>query len=153
MTAHIVDRESTSWRLQKPVWLTARMTVDYEMVKRTVRGETIGSLPSLYPFDFFRQRCIEGAKQWLRDMELQDMHYELDCNQTEIKVWAPVRPRTMRVDQPMVARLGRADAWSQEDFPFPQGKADVVFGAYFKAKYARDVEVGKRLPQLPQEEE
>lgn len=153
MTNFVVDRESVSWWLQKPVWLTARLSVDYEMVKRTVRGETIGSLPSLYPFDFFRQACIDGAKRWLRDMVMQNSEYELIGNETDIKVWGPVRPRTHRIEQPLIARLGRADAWSQEDFPFPQGKADIVFGANFKAKYAKAVEVGKRLPQLPQEEE
>lgn len=152
MTGVIIDRRSEAYTLQEPVWLTARMSVDYDMVKRTAKGETIGSLPSFYPLDFFRKTVIDGAKRWLRDMAVQNQNYELVGSELDIKVWAPLRPR-IGFDRPLTASYARAEGISSEDWPFPLGKADVVLGAYFKAKYAVPTEIGVSLPQEPQEAE
>lgn len=152
MTSFTVNKGSESWLLQDAVWLTARMPVDWDMIKQEVKGEKIGSLPSLWPFDYFRKAAIDGAQRFVGDMAKMPQGYELVGNQSDVQVWAPVRPRTYKIDAPMKANIARARIDSEGDWPYPQGQADIVFGAYFKAKYAAVIETGS-LPQVAQDEE
>lgn len=143
MTLIRVDERTTT--VHEPVELTARLTVDREIVQpgKIWNGVRINDLSTLYPFGELRVRCMNGAKRWIADMAKQGK--DLLTAEADIKVFGPYRSRagTYTTPEALMRRMltqRQGVVGYSEDEDFNPAAADFVFKATFIERRHRPVQ-------------
>jgi hypothetical protein len=168
MPAILIDRETTAWIHQKPEWMCCRIHVERDMARmfygnnkhmtcRICGGEhpysmRIKDMPSLWPYNHIRVAVIDGCKKWLQQMAIQDCHYELIENEEDMRVRGPVPYLEKGIESQVRANMRRVNLRTLEE-RYPDGQADMIVSAHFKAKYAYDLPPFERVQFKAQEEE
>lgn len=131
--------------IHAPVELTARLTVDREIVQpgRVWNGVRINDLSTLFPYSELRVRCMSGAKKWVRDMALRGE--DLVTAEADILVYGPYQSRAGTYTTPkgmqQAAKVGRSGAIGySEGEDFNPAAADFVFKALFVTRRHRPVQ-------------
>lgn len=86
-----VNTPAEKTKVHIPVTLRCRVTVDRGMFYRQYRGCKINDMEQLWPYSHLRSAAMDGAKEWIRQMKLQD--YELLTPESDILVMGPYKSR------------------------------------------------------------
>ena len=124
-----LDASSTA----EAVRLTAAFPVEVEALARVYRGTKISEFIDLQPWATVQRIAVDAAKKWIRHMALQG--YELDGNETDIRLWGPYRPKAKLYGD-------TATSYMESENPFPDGKAKMLLRGNFIARRQRLVEHG-----------
>lgn len=119
-----------------PVKLTAAFPVEVEALARTYRGVQVGEFIDAVPYRTVQRIAVDAAKKWVQHMALQG--YELQGNETEIKLWGPYRPKAKLYEG--IGGERSATSYMESESPFPDGKAKMLLTGHFLARRQRTVE-------------
>ena len=94
--------------------ITCKVKTQYELVKKwqiamrsihrspTLRGNPLGKLPELYPFDLLKRPLVEEATEFVR--QIGTHHWEPTTSLYEFEVWGPY-----------TEKVGEAHDWIPEE--------------------------------------
>lgn len=121
-----------------PVLLTAAFPVDYDAVARPYRGVAFKDFIDIFPYSTVQRIAVDAARKWIKHMALQG--YELMGNETEVRLWGPFRSKH-HLYKVALGDDRAATSYTDADYPFLDGKAEMRMQARFLARRQHTVEV------------
>lgn len=139
--------------------ISCHVTLEYELVRKwqmaqrasqrspTLRGQPLGLMPELYPFDMLKRPLLEEARLFVRAMALQ--HYEPLTDISAFEVWGPytekvgaVRDWTPEADNQLIPDHAKKTAWSA--WLHSEGESNIRLGCAFfiRAQFTRQGKYG-----------
>ena len=134
----LVRENLAAQKVAVPVRLTAAFPVEVEGLARTYRGTKISEFIDLQPYATVQRIAVDAAKKWIQHMALQG--YELQGNETQIRLWGPYRPKSNLYQS--FGEQRSATSFQMDESPFPDGKAKMLLTGHFLARRQRTVEHG-----------